>query len=278
LYNPQATSCTVSPYPFHPMYSTSSEHTRNPALAHSFNISFVEEIGHFAFCDDADPNTFACTAPGLNDKGAVDADDVACFTPSQIFFPPAPIVQIGGCTASDIDFDGVSYDRSWPGTLRNWHEDREVHPTPVRLTSPLFLEAGEHGEGPEIENYDRVAFEADLPLIESATVPACDTFAGTNCENPPAGAKFYPIFSIAKAEHGVCEWQFGGKHIPGTTNTFGGNSTEEFGALLPLVVQDFSASITEFNTFRRILDENPCPTAYEVVQRRHLQSTEDENP
>jgi hypothetical protein len=127
----------------------------------------------------------------------------------------------------------------------------------VRFTSPLFEPQDKDGEEHGPENYDRVAFETDLPLIEFATSPACDVFAGTNCVNPPAGAEFYPIFSTA---HGGdrCEWQFGGTQIPGTTNTFGGNSAAEFGPLLGLTFQAFSGSITEFLNFRRVLNENPC--------------------
>ena len=214
VYSPSATSCTVNPYAFHPMYSTSSEHTRSPAAAHSYNITFSEEIGHFEFCDDADPNTLKCTVPGVNDKGGIDADDLSCFTPSQFFFPLPPIAQIGGCTNTEFDFDGVSYLRSWPGTLKDPRQDREIHPTPVRFTSPLFVQRGEHGEERDLGNYDRVAFEADLPLIESATSPACNPFAGANCINPPPGAKFYPIFSTADTDVGECEWQFGGTQIP----------------------------------------------------------------
>jgi hypothetical protein len=260
VYSPSATSCSVNPYAFHPMYSTSSEHTRSPATAHSYNITFSEEIGHFEFCDEADPNTLHCTDPGVNDKSRLDADDVLCFTPSQSFFPLPPILQIGGCTDSDSDFDGVSYRRSWPGTLGDRDEDKEIHPTSVRFTSPLFIKRDEEREERGFENYDRVAFEADLPLIENKTSPSCNVFAGTNCVNPPLGAKFYPIYSTVHTNTAGCEWQFGGTHIPGTTNTFGGNSTAEFGHLLGLTVQDFSGSITEFSNFRRVLDENPCPT------------------
>jgi hypothetical protein len=258
-YDPSATSCTVNPYAFHPMYSTSSEHTRSPATAHSYNVSFSEEIGHFEFCDEADPNTLSCTLAGVNDKAGLDADDKWCFTPSQSFFPGPPIVQIGGCTASETDFDGLSYQDSWPGTLTDASEDALIHPAPVRFTSPLFIERGEDVEERRFQNYDRVAFEADLPLIENETAPSCDVYTGGHCVNPPLGAQFYPIFSTTFIHRVGCQWQFGGTHVPGTTNTFGGSSMTEFGSLLGLAVQDSSGSITEFNNFRRVLGENPCP-------------------
>jgi len=264
MFDPTATSCTVNPYAFHPMYSTSSEHTRSPATAHSYNITFSEEIGHFEFCDVADLG-LNCIVPGVNDSSGLDADDTFCFTPSQFFFPSPLIQQIGGCIASDYDFDAVSYRHSWPGTLKAHGEDKGIHPTPVRFSSPLFITSG--GGGTAHENYDRVAFETDLPLIEFATTPSCDTLSGTNCVNPPEGAEFYPIFTTV---HGgaACKWQFGGTQIPGTTNTFGGNSTTEFGPLLGLVVQDFNTSIIEFLNFRRVLDENPCTAREEAREEK----------
>jgi hypothetical protein len=59
-----------------------------------------------------------------------------------------------------------------------------------------------------------------------------------------------------------CAWaEVGGVHIAGITNTFGGNSQKEFGALL---VNDYPESppgtvSTRYNDFRRILSTNPCP-------------------
>jgi hypothetical protein len=46
LFRPSASTCSEAPYAFHPMYSTSSEHTRVPWTAHSYNVSFSDEIGH----------------------------------------------------------------------------------------------------------------------------------------------------------------------------------------------------------------------------------------
>jgi hypothetical protein len=42
-----ASTCIQTPYAFHPMYATSSEHTRVPGAAHSYNVAFSDEIGHF---------------------------------------------------------------------------------------------------------------------------------------------------------------------------------------------------------------------------------------
>jgi hypothetical protein len=264
VYDPSAAACSVKPYAFHPMYSTSSEHTRTPWTAHSYNVAFAEEIGHFEYCAQANAATLGCSVPRVNSKAGPDDDDNFCFSPSEPGFPPEPIIQIGGCTAADVDFDGVSYRHSWPGTIADHREDKKLHPTPVRFTSPMFLrrekeqESDDERRARHFEDYDRVAFEADLPLIETATVLACDVFDGTGCVDPPNGARFYPIFSTAQNHETGCEWQFGGTHILETENTFGGRSTSEFGSILGLAFQDFAGTFTAFENFRRILDANPC--------------------
>ena len=53
-YAPTGTGCTEIPYNFHPMYSTSSPQTRVLWAAHSYNIAFDEEIGHFDYCTAVD--------------------------------------------------------------------------------------------------------------------------------------------------------------------------------------------------------------------------------
>src|SRR2546430_17708788 len=54
VFDPDAKTCTSRPYAFHPMYATSSEHTRVPWAAHSYNVAFSDEIGHFNYCDVQD--------------------------------------------------------------------------------------------------------------------------------------------------------------------------------------------------------------------------------
>jgi len=55
-------------------------------------------------------------------------------------------------------------------------------------------------------------------------------------------------------------WQLGGANIPGTSNTFGGTSTAEFGPLLSSLYQVFGAQapLFRYNNFRQILSANPC--------------------
>jgi hypothetical protein len=243
-YDPNAATCTQTPYAFHPMYSTASEHTRVPWAAHSYNVAFSDEIGHFEYCSDVTAD--GTCAEGVSDPGGADSDDVGCFGPEESLR-----IRIGGCIGTDTDFDGVSYQRTWPGTLAVPRLDRKLHPRSVLFTSPTFN--GGH-------NYSRVAFEADLPRIEAADFGGnCDRNTGANCVNPPPGADFYPIFTTRDSRSVGCFWQLGGTHIPGTTRRFGGTSTAEFG---PLLFLDYPGPgftpIHRTNDFRRVLSHNPC--------------------
>src|SRR6266496_3750280 len=173
-------------------------------------------------------------------------DDDGCFSASFSLLVP-----IGGCIATDNDFDGVPYQTVWPGTNPNRGQDKKYHPSPIVFTSPVF-----NGS----QNYSRLAFEADLPRIEAADFGgSCNRFTGTGCTNPPPGANFYPIYSTgvsAEGRNGHCVWQFGGPYLKGTTNTFGGNSAAEFG---PLLFSFYPGIPVRTNNFRNVLSSNPCP-------------------
>ncbi len=247
-FEPNAATCSQSPYAFRPMYATSSEHTRVPWAAHTYNVAFSDEIGHFEYCDAVAAEGGACTAPGGRDRGnPPDGDDNACFSPASSLR-----VQVGGCIATENDFDGTSYQKVWPGSTTP-NKDRLLHPQSIQFTSPVFN--GFH-------RYSRVGFEADLPRIEAADTldprfPPCDRATGANCVNPPPNAEFYPFYTT-RGSGAACQWQFGGANIPGTTNTFGGNSTAEFGPLLTSVYPGVGGPITRINNFRRVLNHNPC--------------------
>ena len=82
LFQPDSPTCNVAPYDFHAMYSTSNLHTRTPWSGGTSNIAFSDELGHFEFCDAADPDTLNCLVPGKQDsKTGLDADDTFCFSP-----------------------------------------------------------------------------------------------------------------------------------------------------------------------------------------------------
>jgi hypothetical protein len=247
-YDPNAATCTQTPYAFHPMYATSSEHTRVPWAAHSYNVAFADEIGHFEYCNRANPHG-KCVNPGVGDNAKnenKDADDSACFNADESLR-----IQVGGCIATDNDFDGVSYQTTWPGSLSDPALDAAVDPGSVLFSSPTF------GGG---QNYDRVGFEADLPRIEAADFGGiCDRSTGTNCVNPPPGSHFYPFFTTRNNGSVGCLWQLGGANIPGTTNTFGGSSSAEFGPLLFLDYPGAGLVPTHrTNDFRQVLGTNPC--------------------
>jgi hypothetical protein len=248
VFDPTATTCTSQPYAFHPMYSTSSEHTRVVWAAHSYNVAFSDEIGHFENCATVDETSGTCTQAGTNDASGLDGDDVGCFGPADSLR-----VQIGGCLGSDADFDGASYLKDWPGSTTP-AQDARFHPTAVQFAGPFF-----NG----VNRYQRNGFEADLPRIEAADsidprFPPCNRTTGANCVNPPPGAQFYPIYSTRGGVTG-CEWQLGGANIPGTRNSFGGNSTAEYGPLLSLTYPSTGFKPTSrFNNFRQVLAHNPC--------------------
>ena len=197
-FEPTASTCTSIPNSFHPMYSTTSENTRVIWAAHSYNVAFSDEIGHFEFCSAVDQEGGNCTS---NNEDALDDDDAFCFTPALSL-----LVQVGGCLGSDDDFDGPSYQLDWPGTGRNNGQDKKVHPTPVLFTSPLFTSTSGRGG---LANYDRIAFETDLPRIEAPDSGGiCNRTTGENCVNPPPGSNFYPIYVTTSNNN--CTWAEGG--------------------------------------------------------------------
>lgn len=250
-YDPGGSTCTVTHAPFHPMYATSSENTRVVWAAHSYNVAFSDEIGHFEYCDAVSGQGGDCTQEGVHDTNTTlsgTEDDVYCFAPP--FQPPVQStrVKVGGCFGTDADFDGESYRHTWPGSLSDTTKDAKFNPTSILFTSPKF-----NGS----QNYSRIAFEADLPRIETDTNPPCIRSTGLNCVNPPVNSDFYPFYSTGTSG-GDCVWQLGGAFIPGTTNLFGGSSSAEFGPLLQLAYPGPAGVILRYNNFRNILASNPC--------------------
>ena len=134
-HDPTGTSCQAIPYNFHPMYSTSSPQTRVIWAAHTYNVAFSDEIGHFEFCTgpnqipatpfgvDTAGNPIACPAGNVEGRGKdtepTDGDDNFCFPGSE-----ALLVHVNGCTDTNTGFDGVSYQRAWPDG------NTAVHPQP----------------------------------------------------------------------------------------------------------------------------------------------------
>ncbi|MEO8953487.1 MAG: hypothetical protein ABI396_08600, partial [Ktedonobacteraceae bacterium] len=163
-FDPTGSSCNNIPYDFHPMYSTSSEMTRVPWAAHSYNVAFADEIGHFDYCSVVTVAGGCSGTEGMpNDQEATDSDDTGCFPAGA-----STLVQVSGCLGTNTGFDGVSYQPVWP-------DGNKLHPTSILFTSPLT------GNGYHA-NYQRVAFETDLPRIETAGASSspnlCDRTTG----------------------------------------------------------------------------------------------------
>ena len=257
-YDPTGTSCQAIPYNFHPMYSTSSPQTRVIWAAHTYNVAFSDEIGHFEDCNgpnpipaspfgvDAQGNPIACPAGNVEGRGTdqepTDGDDNFCFPGSE-----AVLVHINGCTDTNTGFDGLTYQPVWPDG------NTAIHPQPFLFSSPLT------GSNYNV-NYTRTAFEADLPRIETNT---CDRTTGAGCTLIPTTddgqpAAFYPFFSTLHGNgqgHG-CQWAFG-NDLPGG-NDLGRNA--QYGSLLSssyLIFGGGGAAHNLINNFRNILS-NPC--------------------
>jgi len=124
LFDPNGTDCNPGthnvPYDFHPMYATSSEHTRVTWTAHSYNVAFSDEIGHFEYCGAVDAEGGNCLTTKKNDPPGV--DDGFCFDAA--FAAAFGLIPLGGCIDGDADFDGVPYrSNTWPGSLEDVQRD-----------------------------------------------------------------------------------------------------------------------------------------------------------
>ena len=249
LYDPSGSTCRNLPYDFHPEYSTSSPQTRVPWAAHSYNIAFSDEIGHFDYCSRVNASG-GCTgsegAPG--DLEPSDKDDNFCFPAAA-----SSLVQVAGCLDTNTGFDGVSYLNVWP-------DGSAAHPSPVVFTSP------ETGSGFNA-GYSQAAFETDLPRIEDPSVSptnTCNRSTGAGCLLRPltddgVPAAFYPFFSTATGYLPGCAWIIGNDVPKHTKNDFGGN--QQYGSLLSLAYLAFGgqgAVLHRFNDFRQVLSSNPC--------------------
>ncbi len=246
---PTGTSCNVKYYDFHPMYSTSQPKTTVPWAAASYNVAFVDEIGHFDFCTHIDPNSALAQCNGLEggpgNREPADGDDTVCFSSEESLLYPAT-----GCTNSnDPGFDGSSYIKDWP-------DGKPIHPTPILFSSPTTGGSA----------YSQVAFNTDLPRIEASDLGGkCDRITGRNCVNPPltdeGKPSFYPYYSTVSTSGG-CRWALGNMAgVSGTTNTFGGSSKAEFGPLFRnrfYVFNGGGATVAEYDDFQKVLGSNPC--------------------
>jgi len=266
-WQPNAAKCTIKPWAYHAEYSTSTPQTRNVNAAHTYNIAFSDEIGHFEECGKVDTSSpiAACAQPLGPDTNDGDVgpdpagDDNFCLPASA-----STKVMIGGCTDIDGDFDGVPYTDNWPGSITNPTADRLLHPTSFQFTSPTTVGG---------KNFSQMTFESDISRNESSdtafkvTQPCERHFAnpadpnpGLGCVNPPPHSVFYPLYTTGQNANG-CFWQEGGPYIPGTTNKFGGSAQAEYGPLrvIHYPTSPFGTITKRSNDFSSNIATNPCP-------------------
>lgn len=284
-YEPQGTACTLIPYSFHPMYSTSQPptmaacpsgvypnnaaggHSTAPVCAqdgtgtrvqwaaHSYNVAFADEIGHFNWCSNIVESGVGSSTPTggtLNGFGTghcgntghegsgltlhTDADDgYNCYTGKEgadfadLGGPVAGAdgsgAKIPGCLSENDGFDGASYlATSWPGG------PNANTPTPITFSSPLTGNS-------DTQAYQSVAYEADIPRITAINVTEGDcsrltgtqwtrdpvsggyTNTGNACAVPPTddlgNSVFYPTFGTS-GSGAACRWQEGDYANPTT--------------------------------------------------------------
>ena len=240
VYDPNASTCSELPYAFHPQYSTSSVHTRPEWSAHALNVSMSDEIGHFEYCNAVNDDGTCKDPKTATDPGGSDRDDNTCFSAADSLR-----IKVGGCiTDFDDDFDGPSYLNDWPGT----GHDRSKVSEPVRFTSPTF----------DGHQYGQVAFETDLVNLERA-FGYCTADTLGDCQKPPAGADFYPIYTTGDSKYGGCEWREGGPNLPNTRKTFGGTADSEWGRPVATFYPTGPDSTGVFyENFYNPLPKNPC--------------------
>jgi hypothetical protein len=169
------TTCVTSPFDFHPMYATAAPGQGVTWTQHTPNVSFSFEIGHFELCHDT-------TCASLPDN---DTDDIGCNT----------FGGVGGCTAPDLDQDGLSYQADWP-------DGTSAHPASYVIGAP-----NDQGAGP-----------MSAATVSGATYDEGYAQLMFRTLQTPSGA-FYPFFSQA-GSGAACRFNFG-NDIPGvTTNDF----------------------------------------------------------
>ncbi len=122
---------------------------------------------------------------------------------------------VAGCLQNfsqngDLDFDGTPYQADWPNGSSSF-------PSSIRYVGPF---TGGHP-------YPYVQFETDVGGSEALCTPS----TGAGCVAPPAGAAFYPFWSLNKTQilkglsgTGVCVWNFGNDIANVTTRDFSKNA------------------------------------------------------
>jgi hypothetical protein len=175
-------TCAGTNFSFHPEFDTAKFGNFTSWAALQANVNFAVEIGHFT--------------PGAN--GDNDSDDPPCF--------PGPTV--AGCLGADVDFDGTSY-------LFDWADGTSNNATSLAISSvngggigPLSISETSHDYD---QTFPIVQFETDVSASETTCQPN-----GVGCDAPPAGAAFYPFYSLSTGN-----WNGNGDREPNCSLVFG---------------------------------------------------------
>ncbi len=265
LFQPNASKCKMQLHDFHPMYSTATAAGRNFNAAHTGNITFADEIGHFEYCAKVRNDALGtCAKPLGDDTNDADnagpdpaGDDVFCLPASA-----SVRIKIGGCLNTDGDFDSVSYKFSWPGSLTNTTADRLLNAQPVQFTSPLtsghpFSTFAFESNISRSES-DDTEFRHSTPCQRHLQNPA-DPNPGTGCVNPPPGSNLYPFYSTTNSG-GSCWFQEGGPFLPGANYQYGRSAHALYGPLraISYPTAPFGTVTKRYNDFRSATRSLTC--------------------
>jgi hypothetical protein len=263
--NTNIADCSGTPFTFHPEYNTAAQQNQVPWAALEGGVLMEQEIGHFESCNSVanalglfpfDPQTYQTCVGGLEGsssgegpcdlttgvcQGATTQGGAAC--PSNNFAsgancefsdatcmpqgprtltlasePPIWNWPVAGCQQNifqngDLDFDGNGYHAFWP-------DGSADHPQPFSYAGPF---------DPSGNPYPTVQFETDVGASEIL----CNVATGAGCTAPPAGAAFYPFWTIGNQQspfgspapvkqQTVCLWNFGNSIAGTTTDNLGG--------------------------------------------------------
>jgi hypothetical protein len=258
--NTNIADCTGTPFSFHPEYNTARQQNQVPWAALEGGVLMQQEIGHFETCASltnsfpinetlggqtfSDPSTQqtcvggsegagktgegpcstttgicqnattqggACPRNNFTSGALCEFSDATCVpagprtvisngTPEKLTWP------VSGCQDNffqngDLDFDGTSYIADWPDGSRS-------HPSTFAYLGPIS-----HGRA-----YPKVQFETDAAGSEFT----CNIATGAGCTAPPAGAAFYPFWSLGQSGPLGCAWNFGNVIADRTVTAFGG--------------------------------------------------------
>ena len=258
--NTNMADCTGTPFSFHPEYNTASQQNQVPWAALEGGVLMEQEIGHFETCSSltnsfpinetlggqtfSDPSTQqtcvggsegagktgegpcslttgvcqnattqggACPSDNFTSGALCEFSDATCVpagprtvvsngVPEKLSWP------VAGCEDNffqngDLDYDGSSYIADWP-------DGSKSHPTSFAYIGPFS-----HGR-----TYPKIQFETDAAGSEFT----CDIGTGAGCTVPPAGAAFYPFWTLGKSGSLGCAWNFGNNIAGRTVTNFGG--------------------------------------------------------